>query len=235
MAYDSDLSRTKNWGNEVLTDSDLEGQLDLIIAWVMAAMNSTTGHNHDGTSNHGPKLTPANLVIASQAQGDLLYASSASAWARLGAGTSGQFLKTQGAAANPAWETITVPTAAAQSDQETATSTTTYVSPGRQQYHPSALKFWGLIQANGTVTVGYNITSVVNDSTGQYTVTIGTDFSSGNYAIFAMALRASAGCLICGVKTGTTPAAGSFILEIRNAADTLENPTLFYIMGAGDQ
>ncbi len=35
-----------------------------------------------------------------------------------------------------------IPAAAAQSDQETATSTTTYVSPGRQQYHPSATKAW---------------------------------------------------------------------------------------------
>ena len=45
----------------------------------------------------------ATLSIASQAQGDILYASSATAFARLGPGTSGQFLKTQGAAANPVW------------------------------------------------------------------------------------------------------------------------------------
>lgn len=40
--------------------------------------------------------------IGSAAQGDILYRDSA-AWARLGAGTSGHFLKTQGAAANPVW------------------------------------------------------------------------------------------------------------------------------------
>lgn len=40
--------------------------------------------------------------IGSPAQGDILYRGSSS-WARLGAGTSGQFLKTQGAAANPTW------------------------------------------------------------------------------------------------------------------------------------
>lgn len=43
--------------------------------------------------------------IGSAAQGDILYRG-ASAWARLGAGTSGQYLKTQGASANPAWSTI---------------------------------------------------------------------------------------------------------------------------------
>ncbi|MBI2921502.1 MAG: hypothetical protein HYY18_10510 [Planctomycetes bacterium] len=43
--------------------------------------------------------------IGSAAQGDILYRG-ASGWARLAAGTSGQFLKTQGAAANPAWATV---------------------------------------------------------------------------------------------------------------------------------
>jgi hypothetical protein len=41
-------------------------------------------------------------MIGSAAQGDILYRD-ASGWARLGAGTSGHFLKTQGAAANPTW------------------------------------------------------------------------------------------------------------------------------------
>lgn len=43
--------------------------------------------------------------IGSAAQGDILYRG-ASAWARLGAGTSGQFLKTQGAGANPIWADV---------------------------------------------------------------------------------------------------------------------------------
>lgn len=42
--------------------------------------------------------------IGSAAQGDILYRGT-SAWARLAAGTSGQFLKTQGAGANPVWDT----------------------------------------------------------------------------------------------------------------------------------
>lgn len=42
--------------------------------------------------------------VTGAAQGDILYRG-ASAWARLAAGTSGQFLKTLGAAANPAWAT----------------------------------------------------------------------------------------------------------------------------------
>lgn len=40
--------------------------------------------------------------IVSAAQGDILYRG-ASGWARLGAGTAGQFFKTNGTGANPAW------------------------------------------------------------------------------------------------------------------------------------
>lgn len=104
MAFPSDLARTKNWGTEVLTDSDLEGQLDLIIAWIMAALSATTGHDHSASSNKGPKIDiGTGLKVTSQAQGDVIYASSATAFARLGAGTAGQFLRTSGASANPTW------------------------------------------------------------------------------------------------------------------------------------
>ena len=49
------------------------------------------------------KGTDADLInIASTAQGDIYY-NNGSAIARLGAGTSGQFLKTQGTGANPVW------------------------------------------------------------------------------------------------------------------------------------
>jgi len=46
-----------------------------------------------------------HLTISSEAQGDVIY-NDGSNWARLGAGTDGQFLKTQGAGANPAWANI---------------------------------------------------------------------------------------------------------------------------------
>ncbi len=106
MAFPSDLSRTKTWSTEVLTASDLHGQLDLIINWAMAVVNASTGHTHDGTSNQGPKIPITNLTVGSQAQGDIIYASSATAWARLGYGTAGYLLKTQGAGANPTWVNI---------------------------------------------------------------------------------------------------------------------------------
>jgi hypothetical protein len=44
--------------------------------------------------------------LAGLAQGDVLYYNGTS-WVRLGAGTSGQFLQTNGASANPSWGTVT--------------------------------------------------------------------------------------------------------------------------------
>ena len=43
--------------------------------------------------------------LAGLAQGDVLYYNGTS-WVRLGAGTSGQYLKTNGTGANPAWATV---------------------------------------------------------------------------------------------------------------------------------
>jgi len=50
-------------------------------------------------------LTQVLDLVGSAAQGDILYRG-ASSWTRLGAGTSGQYLKTQGAAADPVWATV---------------------------------------------------------------------------------------------------------------------------------
>lgn len=195
MAYPSDLVRTKNWGTEILTDSDLEGQFDLIINWVMAALNSTTGHAHDGTSNQGPKLSIASaLTIASQAQGDIIYASSSSAWARLGAGTNGQFLKTQGAAANPVWADVAFQTAASQAEMEAASSNTVPVTPGRLQYHPGVAKAWAKYNGTGTpaLTVSHNVdASITDNGTGDYTFSVTTDFSSANHVCIANSDTAS--------------------------------------------
>jgi hypothetical protein len=75
---------------------------------------------------------------------------------------------------------------AAQSDQETATSTTLAVTPGRQQFHPSAAKAWvRFTQSAGTYTqqAAYNIASFSKTSTGLVVVNLTTAFSSANFAV----------------------------------------------------
>lgn len=67
-----------------------------------AAQRTTLGLGSLATAS---SINGSNISIASQAQGDLLYYSG-STWARLGAGTSGQVLKTGGTGANPSWGTV---------------------------------------------------------------------------------------------------------------------------------
>lgn len=52
-----------------------------------------------------PNPTVTGLTIAGQLQGDILYRGT-SAWVRLPAGTSGDFLRTNGAGANPSWAPV---------------------------------------------------------------------------------------------------------------------------------
>lgn len=68
----------------------------------LAATQTLTNKTISGSSNTLSNVTATGLSIASQAQGDVLYFNG-SAWTRLGAGTAGYFLETQGASANPQW------------------------------------------------------------------------------------------------------------------------------------
>jgi len=83
-------------------------------AGVIPAANLTSvaqkGANSDITSITG-LTTPLDETLGGTgqttfAQGDILYASGANTLAKLAAGTSGYYLKTQGAGANPTWATI---------------------------------------------------------------------------------------------------------------------------------
>lgn len=78
---------------------------------------------------------------------------------------------------------ITTADVATQANQEAGSSTTTFVSPGRQQYHPSAAKAWVQFQPNGTIERSYNITSITDNGTGNFTANFTTNFSDAKYAV----------------------------------------------------
>ena len=126
--------------------------------------------------------------VLGSTQGNVLYRNS-TAWVVLAPGTNGQFLTSGGAAADVSWTTSSSgPAAATQADQETGTSTTTYVSPGRQQFHASAAKAW----ATGTYSAGtpaatasYNITSYTDAGTGDLVANFTVSFSAGNQCAVA--------------------------------------------------
>ena len=103
-----------------------------------------------------------------------------------GTGTAGSVGATGVGATGP-----TGPSAVAtQADQETATSTAVFVTPARQQYHPSAPKSWGYFTVtSGTVALQtkYNCSSITDGGVGVFTANFVTSFSSSQIAVVVAA------------------------------------------------
>lgn len=183
---DSELPLFSGTGGKTLKRSNtLSGLVKLSSGVVSAAAAGTDYYNPGGTDvsvadgGTGLSSTTAYAVLCGGTTSTGALQSIA------GVGTAGQVLTSNGAGALPTFQAASAGTAATQSDQETATSTTTYVSPGRQQYHPSAAKAWVRYTTITTTSIAasYNVTSLTDNGTGDTTVNFTTAFSSANYGI----------------------------------------------------
>lgn len=131
--------------------------------------------------------------------------------------------------------------AASQADQETATSTTTFVSPGRQQFHPSAAKAWCIFDGTGALSVAasYNmdgVTPVTDNGTGDYTLNWGTDFSSANYAVIGTCFwESTSGNADQVVHVGTQVGGGANINTVAGANGTKVDNRRVCVAAFGDQ
>lgn len=140
-----------------------------------------------------------------------------------------------------AFNSTVIPAAAVQADQETGASTTTFVSPGTQQSHPSGVKFWAEVTANGTtLDQSFNVTSKTDTGTGDLLVTIATDFSAATWCC----LIGNNGIIVSGANNASslyvyqgTKAAGTIQLLCKNgSAGTATDPSSQYsVAGLGDQ
>lgn len=171
-------------------------------------------------------------------QGDIIFYNGTDN-VRLAAGTLGQVLISNGAGTNPTWATPTA--SATQAQQETASELNAFVSPGRQQYHPSAAKGWARVTVSGgtpTLQASYNITSITDTATGRLTVNWNTDFSSANYAIAACCAFTAGpdGIFRSPIAETAGFAAGSTLLSCVDQGGTAEvDPREWYIVAFGDQ
>lgn len=179
MAFPSDLTRTKNWGTEILTDTDLEGQFDLIINWVMAALDPSTGHSHSGSGNNSQKISSSG-VTATFTNGFTTVTGASGDYVQIADVSDSNNTKK---ALISDIVTLATPTAATQAEMEAASSTTVMATPGRAQYHPGVAKAWILYDGNAnTITASHNVSSVTDNGTGDYTINFTTAFSSTAYA-----------------------------------------------------
>ena len=118
--------------------------------------------------------------------------------------------------------------AATQAEMEAASSTSVYASPGRTQFHPGVAKGWAFVDTDGVLLAGHNLTSA-KDSTGVYSLTIGTDMSSANYAIIATSQSGNSNAI------ANTLLAGSFKVETRITTTNVNDDSRFYVAIFGDQ
>lgn len=125
--------------------------------------------------------------------------------------------------------------AGSATDQETATSTSVAVTPAIQQRHPSACKAWALFNGTGTAAVlaSYNVTSLTDNGTGDYTITYTTAFSSVGNSVSITAKDT----LGAGYNNTTGIAAGSVRMIIYTTASspTASDSALVSVQSYGDQ
>ena len=96
----------------VATDElEVVGILDIGVTNIPADDSITNAMVKSSADIAGSKLADNGITLAKLedgTQGDILYYGASGAPARLGFGTSGDFLKTQGTGANPAWATVSL-------------------------------------------------------------------------------------------------------------------------------
>lgn len=120
---------------------------------------------------------------------------------------------------------------ATQSEMEADSSTTLAVTPGRQKYHPSAVKGWCEINGGGSELQSYNVSSVTDNGAGDYTVNWSTSLSGANHTYFTGVRTDSA--LTAAVSNSTTGASAARLV-IRNTSGTLVDPNGSFVGAVGD-
>ena len=113
---------------------------------------------------------------------------------------------------------------AVQSEMETGTSTTLAVTPGRQHFHPAAAKAWVCFNGSGTLAIkrSYNVTSVTDNGTGDYTVNFTTALSDANYCVVGSAKGDASNVVgILYAPNGGTKSTTQLQVRTANTANTL--------------
>lgn len=126
--------------------------------------------------------------------------------------------------------------AASQATMEAATDTSDFVTAGRTQYHPGVAKVWCTWNSSGTISDSYNVDSITDNGTGDFTVNITTDFSSADYCVTGTSQTAALNSPRPLDVQDSEQAAGScgVATKISNTG-SLSDATLYYVAMYGDQ
>lgn len=104
--------------------------------------------------------------------------------------------------------------------------------------HPGVAKFWVYVTVSAgvpTIAASYNVTSIIDNGTGDLIVTIATDFADVNWVVFALARTDSINSARFCYEQGSSHAAGSTNIICENSGGTKVDPVAWHIIGFGDQ
>lgn len=128
---------------------------------------------------------------------------------------------------------------ATQAQQETATATNMFVSPGVQKFSPFSLKAWLIYNSVAdSITASQGVTSVTKNATGKFTVTVTAAFSSASaYSAFGWARAAASAAttaLVVSADNGDTKTTTQMQFAVNNFGDANADSPEIFIGFVGD-
>jgi hypothetical protein len=134
------------------------------------------------------------------------------------------------------WGTPVV-NAASKSNQETATSATTFVTPSVQQYHPSSTKMWISFVTTTTTSIlnSYNITSLTDLGVGSTAVNFTTAMAGGNYCFVVSSYNSGAGSGYSAALAGSAASTSIQIITYYPTTNTVADSNYVAMAGYGAQ
>lgn len=128
---------------------------------------------------------------------------------------------------------------ATQAQQEAASNTSVFVSPGNQHQHPTACKAFIRHIPGGTTQETYNITSATDTNVGRCVITIANDFAAASYVQLCAASTAGASPgtnqLCAYILNGSITAGVTEVMTVDvDAGATLVDPASWYWAAFGD-
>lgn len=111
---------------------------------------------------------------------------------------------------------------ATKAQQQAGSSSVNVVTPSQQQGHPSAAKASvNFVGSSGAVNEAYNVSGVVRNSTGNYTVSFTTPFANTNYRCHTTTISGGGGI----GSNSISQAVGSTIVQSFTSAGAAADPT----------
>lgn len=124
---------------------------------------------------------------------------------------------------------------ATKAQQQAANSSSVFVSPATQQYHPSATHFWckfdGSLTGTNAPIAGYNVASVTRIGAGVYQINFINPFNSNDYGIFPSII--DNGIPLCGSVNNTGQTASSCQVTCRYSTGALTDSSRVFVNGNG--